>query len=64
MVNVGQLVRERHGADDVGRVRRSSGLGDRRRYDAFLFFADTEALHPIALQEHLSAEMETYPGGT
>lgn len=141
MVNVGQLVRERHGADDVvlvgfggyrgsviaaeswgAHMRRmdvppaphgshedllrqaapersllvfpedrgtpwlssrrghraigvvySSG-GDRagnwvptvigRRYDAFLFFVDTEALHPLALEEHLSAEMETYPWGT
>lgn len=35
-----------------------------RRYDAFLFFADTEALHPIALEEHPSGEMETYPWGT
>ena len=35
-----------------------------RRYDAFLLFVDTEALHPLALEERLSAEMETYPWGT
>jgi erythromycin esterase-like protein len=33
------------------------------RYDAFLFFDETEALHPLHLQPELTEPPETYPWG-
>jgi erythromycin esterase-like protein len=68
MVNVGQLVRERHGQDDVVAVGFGCHAGNwvptamGRRYDAFCFLEQGWALHPLHAEpvQH-GGERDTFP---
>jgi erythromycin esterase-like protein len=61
MVNVGQLVRERHADEYLGNYVPTVLP---RRYDAFLYLDVTQALHPLPVAAHEEGEVpETYPSG-